>query len=166
MLNYPASQVKAIVAGGAKALPFELTNAKIDLPELQGEPEDIAREKCRLAAVEVGGPVMCEDTCLCFNKLGGLPGPYIKWFLEKTVRRRDPASRPHARAVTHVSSIVLRAFNPPTTAFAFNRTHLASTPNAGPRRAQQFARGLRRQVRLRPNPLCGLRRPGLRRKAL
>jgi len=26
---------------------------------------------------------MCEDTLLCFNALGGLPGPYIKWFLEK-----------------------------------------------------------------------------------
>lgn len=24
-----------------------------------------------------------EDTCLCFNALGGLPGPYIKWFLDK-----------------------------------------------------------------------------------
>jgi len=23
-----------------------------------------------------------EDTCLCFNALGGLPGPYIKWFLK------------------------------------------------------------------------------------
>ena len=22
-----------------------------------------------------------EDTCLCFNALGGMPGPYIKWFL-------------------------------------------------------------------------------------
>jgi len=22
-----------------------------------------------------------EDTCLCFNALKGLPGPYIKWFL-------------------------------------------------------------------------------------
>ena len=26
---------------------------------------------------------MVEDTCLCFNALKGLPGPYIKWFLEK-----------------------------------------------------------------------------------
>lgn len=25
---------------------------------------------------------MVEDTCLCFNALDGLPGPYIKWFLE------------------------------------------------------------------------------------
>ncbi|GCC35789.1 hypothetical protein chiPu_0014277 [Chiloscyllium punctatum] len=32
---------------------------------------------------EIQGPVIVEDTCLCFNALGGLPGPYIKWFLEK-----------------------------------------------------------------------------------
>ena len=29
------------------------------------------------------GPVLVEDTNLCFNALGGLPGPYIKWFLDK-----------------------------------------------------------------------------------
>jgi inosine/xanthosine triphosphate pyrophosphatase family protein len=49
----------------------------------KGEPEDIAKEKCRIAAREVSGPVMVEDTCLCFNAYKGLPGPYIKWFLEK-----------------------------------------------------------------------------------
>ena len=27
---------------------------------------------------------MVEDTSLCFNALNGLPGPYIKWFLDKT----------------------------------------------------------------------------------
>ena len=26
---------------------------------------------------------MVEDTSLCFNALGGLPGVYIKWFLDK-----------------------------------------------------------------------------------
>ncbi|XP_067563747.1 inosine triphosphate pyrophosphatase isoform X4 [Pseudorca crassidens] len=36
-----------------------------------------------LVAPGVQGPVLVEDTCLCFNALGGLPGPYIKWFLEK-----------------------------------------------------------------------------------
>ena len=56
----------------------------LDLPELQGEPEYIARIKCRFAAESVEGPVMIEDTSLCFNALGGLPGPYIKWFLDKT----------------------------------------------------------------------------------
>jgi inosine triphosphate pyrophosphatase len=43
----------------------------------------VSREKCRLAARTLGGPVMTEDTSLCFNALGGLPGVYIKWFLEK-----------------------------------------------------------------------------------
>eukprot|EP01120_Amphizonella_sp_Union-15-10_P015182 TRINITY_DN773_c0_g1_i2.p1 TRINITY_DN773_c0_g1~~TRINITY_DN773_c0_g1_i2.p1 ORF type:complete len:238 (-),score=57.27 TRINITY_DN773_c0_g1_i2:35-655(-) len=55
----------------------------IDLPELQGEPEEISKQKCKLAAKKLGGPVIVEDTCLCFNALSGLPGPYIKWFLDK-----------------------------------------------------------------------------------
>ncbi|KAL1124417.1 hypothetical protein AAG570_001046 [Ranatra chinensis] len=62
---------------------FQLTNQKIDLPELQGEIEDICKKKCREAARIVKGPVIVEDTCLCFKSLGGLPGPYIKWFLDK-----------------------------------------------------------------------------------
>ncbi|KND88998.1 Inosine triphosphate pyrophosphatase [Tolypocladium ophioglossoides CBS 100239] len=31
----------------------------------------------------IKGPVLVEDTCLCFNALKELPGPYIKWFFEK-----------------------------------------------------------------------------------
>lgn len=75
-------EVKQILAGGEE-LPFELTNRKIDVPELQGDPFEIAEEKCRLAAKEVSGAVLTEDTSLCFNALNGMPGPYIKWFLEK-----------------------------------------------------------------------------------
>ena len=40
-------------------------------PELQGEPDEISKEKCRLAAERVGGPVITEDTSLCFNALNG-----------------------------------------------------------------------------------------------
>ena len=29
------------------------------------------------------GPVLVEDTCLGFRAHGGLPGPYIKWYLDK-----------------------------------------------------------------------------------
>lgn len=79
-------EVRAILSAGAetgKVLPFEIISQKLDLPELQGEPEDVAREKCLLAVKEVKGPTVVEDTCLCFNALGGLPGVYIKWFLEK-----------------------------------------------------------------------------------
>jgi len=75
-------EVVAILESGSQ-LPFQVSSVKLDLPELQGEPEEITKEKCRLAAQQVGGAVMCEDTSLCFNALNGLPGPYIKWFLEK-----------------------------------------------------------------------------------
>ena len=70
-------EVRSIL-GGEADLPIVLTSAKVDLPELQGEPDEISREKCRLAAERLGGAVMVEDTSLCFNALGGLPGPYIK----------------------------------------------------------------------------------------
>ncbi len=33
--------------------PFELRSVGLDLPELQGEPEQISKEKCRLAAQQV-----------------------------------------------------------------------------------------------------------------
>uniref|UniRef100_A0A803MU83 Inosine triphosphate pyrophosphatase n=1 Tax=Chenopodium quinoa TaxID=63459 RepID=A0A803MU83_CHEQI len=62
-------EVKAILG---QSIPFQ--SLKLDLPELQGEPEDISKEKARLAAIQVNGPVLVEDTCLCFNALKGLPG--------------------------------------------------------------------------------------------
>jgi len=64
--------------------PFQVTSQKIDLPEYQGDsPEEIVKEKCRAAVNITKGPTIVEDTCLCFNALNGLPGPYIKWFLDK-----------------------------------------------------------------------------------
>jgi inosine triphosphate pyrophosphatase len=80
-------EVVSILGGGGEGgFPYTLESRKLDLPELQGEPEDVASEKCRLAVRELGGgvPVIVEDTSLCFNALNGLPGVYIKWFLEKT----------------------------------------------------------------------------------
>uniref|UniRef100_A0A914HCJ2 Inosine triphosphate pyrophosphatase n=1 Tax=Globodera rostochiensis TaxID=31243 RepID=A0A914HCJ2_GLORO len=64
---------------------FEIEPLDIDLPELQGEPEYITRGKCAQALSATGGTssVIVEDTSLCFNALGGLPGPYVKWFLSK-----------------------------------------------------------------------------------
>ena len=34
------------------------------------------------AAERIGGSVLVEDTSLCFAALNGLPGPYIKWFVQ------------------------------------------------------------------------------------
>ncbi|PKI51873.1 hypothetical protein CRG98_027706 [Punica granatum] len=70
-------EVRAILG---QSIPFQ--SLKLDLPELQGEPEEISKEKARLAAIQVNGPVLVEDTCLCFNALKGLPG-MCKWFLQK-----------------------------------------------------------------------------------
>ncbi|KAJ9197073.1 hypothetical protein DTO021D3_6582 [Paecilomyces variotii] len=71
------AEVKAILGD-----TVELQNKAIDLPEIQGTSEQIAKEKCRRAAEIIGGPVLTEDTALEFHALKGLPGPYIKWFLE------------------------------------------------------------------------------------
>lgn len=62
---------------------YEIISKSIDLPEYQGEPDDIVKQKIAEASKIINGPCIIEDTCLCFNALQGLPGPYIKWFLEK-----------------------------------------------------------------------------------
>ncbi|KAB8349455.1 hypothetical protein FH972_023482 [Carpinus fangiana] len=73
------AEVKAILADA----PITLQSRSIDLPELQGTIEEISMDKCRRAADTVQGPVLVEDTCLSFNAMGELPGPYIKWFLKQ-----------------------------------------------------------------------------------
>ncbi|XP_057636832.1 inosine triphosphate pyrophosphatase isoform X2 [Chionomys nivalis] len=78
-----AKKLEEVIQILGDKFPCTLVAQKIDLPEYQGEPDEISIQKCREAARQVQGPVLVEDTCLCFNALGGLPGPYIKWFLEK-----------------------------------------------------------------------------------
>lgn len=72
-------EVRAILGA---AFPREIVAVKLDLPELQGEVDDICRKKCLEAARNVKGPVLVEDTCLCFNALKGLPGKYFDFYLE------------------------------------------------------------------------------------
>lgn len=73
-------RLEEVIAILGDSLPFDIVSIKIDLPELQGDPEEVSLEKCKLAAKQVNGPVMVEDTSLCFNALNGLPGVYIKVF--------------------------------------------------------------------------------------
>ncbi|CAD6185750.1 unnamed protein product [Caenorhabditis auriculariae] len=70
------AEVKAILSN------MEIRSYDVDLNEYQGEPEFISEKKCREAVAVVQGPVIVEDTSLCFNAFGGMPGPYIKWFLK------------------------------------------------------------------------------------
>ncbi|KAB5575897.1 putative inosine triphosphate pyrophosphatase [Coniochaeta sp. 2T2.1] len=70
-------EVKAILEPA-----IQVDNQTLDLLEIQGTVEEVTLDKCRRAADLVEGPVLVEDTCLCFNALNGLPGPYIKWFMQ------------------------------------------------------------------------------------
>ena len=38
-----------------------------------------------MAAEACGGPAIVDDTSLCLNAIGGMPGPYIKWFQQSKV---------------------------------------------------------------------------------
>ncbi|XP_030749643.1 inosine triphosphate pyrophosphatase [Sitophilus oryzae] len=78
-----SKKLEELVAILGNSFPRKIISEKLDLPELQGEIDDICMKKVKTAYEQIKGPVLVEDTCLCFNALKGLPGPYIKWFLEK-----------------------------------------------------------------------------------
>ncbi len=69
-------------------LPF-VRGKHIDLPEIQeSDLYKVVQEKLRVAVAQHTGPVMVDDTGLfldCFasrDGSDGLPGPFIKWFLQ------------------------------------------------------------------------------------
>jgi inosine triphosphate pyrophosphatase len=74
------AEIKAILGD-----EFEIDNTPLDLPELQGScVEEIAKQKALTAFELAKRPmVVIEDSCLGFNAHGGLPGPYVKWYLDK-----------------------------------------------------------------------------------
>lgn len=58
-----------------------METADVDLPEIQSDDaEEIVRDKARRAYKVVGKPVVVEDVSAGLEKLGGLPGPFIKFF--------------------------------------------------------------------------------------
>lgn len=73
------NEVNAILSG---SIPCQLLFDTLEFEEPQATPIQISQAKCRQAAAHVKGPCLVEDTSLCFNALNGLPGPYIKWFIE------------------------------------------------------------------------------------
>lgn len=54
-----------------------------DLPEYQGDEDFIVERKCEAAFERLGRAVLVEDTSLSVDCLAGLPGPYVKWFLDR-----------------------------------------------------------------------------------
>ena len=66
-----------------KYLGFPVEHIKIDLDELQSlDVKKIVDHKVRQAYEQIKTPVLVEDGSLEFEALGGLPGPFIKFFVE------------------------------------------------------------------------------------
>lgn len=68
----------------AKWLEVTLEHQKLELDELQSlSLHEIVEHKARQAYGKIKKPVLVEDVGLTFHALGGLPGPFIKWFLQE-----------------------------------------------------------------------------------
>jgi len=62
---------------------IEIESLDIDLPEIQSmDPEEIMADKAKRAYEATGKPVVVEDVSAGLAKLGGLPGPFVKFFLK------------------------------------------------------------------------------------
>lgn len=67
----------------AKWLGRPITHQKMNLDEVQSvNLRDIVQHKAAQAYQKLQSPVLVEDVSLEFAGLNGLPGPFIKWFLE------------------------------------------------------------------------------------
>ncbi|KAK4986119.1 nucleoside triphosphate pyrophosphohydrolase ham1 [Elasticomyces elasticus] len=84
--KHKLAEVQAILSSTG----VRLESRAVDLPEIQGSIEEISRDKCKRAAEAVGGPVLVEDTCLCFNAWDELPGPYVT---QTSARTADEARK-------------------------------------------------------------------------
>ncbi len=55
----------------------------LDIPEYQGSHEEIVQVKCRYVYEIIKRPLIVEDSSLSFHAWKGMPGPYIKSFMEE-----------------------------------------------------------------------------------
>jgi inosine triphosphate pyrophosphatase len=68
----------------AKYLGFPVDHMKLDLDEIQSlDLKEIVEHKVRQAFEIIKSPVIVEDVSLELEALGGLPGPFIRFFVEK-----------------------------------------------------------------------------------
>ncbi len=67
-----------------KAILPDLEQLEIDLDEIQEmDAQAIIKHKMNEALKHHSGPFIIEDTSLYIESLNGLPGPLIKWFMQK-----------------------------------------------------------------------------------
>lgn len=74
-------------------LGVPLRHQAVDLTEIQSTSlEEIVEHKVRQAYMVARCPVLVEDVALGFTALGGLPGPFIKFFCRGAERFRESLS--------------------------------------------------------------------------
>lgn len=67
----------------AKYLDFPIEHVKLDLDEIQSlDLKEIVQHKVRQAYEKIKCPVIVEDVSLEFEALHGLPGPFIRFFVD------------------------------------------------------------------------------------
>ena len=67
----------------SRMLGLPLKHRAVDLTEIQSTSlEEVVEHKVRQAYTIAECPVLVEDVALGFTALGGLPGPFIKFFVE------------------------------------------------------------------------------------
>ncbi len=76
-----------------KLLPeFEIEHVDFEVPEIQSlDPKEIVEHKLRYAYDHSKKPCFVMDASLFLDCLNGFPGPFIKWWFEKTVGEEKTA---------------------------------------------------------------------------
>jgi len=60
---------------------LDIEHQPVDVPEIQSlDLPEIVEYKARVAYEKLKKPVIIEDTRFVIERLGKLPGPFIKWF--------------------------------------------------------------------------------------
>lgn len=81
------TQNKNKLADAQKLLPeYEIAHVDFDVPEIQSlDPKEIIGHKLTYAYEKIKKPCFVMDASLGLDCLNGFPGPFIKWWFEKTV---------------------------------------------------------------------------------
>ena len=80
-----------------------LAHAKLDLPEIQSMSlEDVVRAKARSAFEALKTPILVEDVAVEIEAMGGMPGPFVKFWEQQagydralTLARHENNDRVH-----------------------------------------------------------------------
>lgn len=61
----------------------DLESVKIDMIEIQDKDMlEVVKHKARDGYIKTGEQIMVEDSSLIIESMNGMPGPFIKWYLE------------------------------------------------------------------------------------